>query len=87
MDEQAPNPAGTSNNTPKVKGATVASGVLNLVNTVIGAGVLGLPYAFYKAGLVPSILMFLLMYLISQVTFSYVVNVCDSTLVYSFGDV
>ena len=71
----------------KQKGATVLSSILNLVNTVIGAGTLGLPFAFYKAGLVPSLLLFALMLFISILTFNFMINVCDSTLTYSFGEV
>ena len=68
-------------------GAKVLPSILNLVNTVIGAGVLGLPYAFYRAGLVLALLMFFLMVFVSMLTFNFMVDVCDSTLIYSFGDV
>lgn len=69
------------------KSATVFSGIINLMNTIIGAGVLGLPYAFARAGVVPAILIFILMILYTFCSFSHLVYVSDATLVYSYGDV
>ena len=58
-----------------------------MVNAVIGAGVLGLPFAFAKAGLLPAIIIFFFMLLISYVSLVYVAYTSDALLVYSYGDV
>ena len=61
--------------------------VLNMVNAVIGAGVLGLPFAFAKAGILPAILIFAVMVVISYLSLTYVAYTADALLVYSYGDV
>ncbi|KAK2947253.1 Transmembrane amino acid transporter [Blattamonas nauphoetae] len=71
----------------KAKPATIVSGTINLVNTVIGAGTLGLPYAFAKAGLLPAILMFIALALLSYLTMYYIAYASDVTLCYSCGDI
>ena len=77
----------------KRKVATPFHATLNLVNSVIGAGVLGIPFSFAKAGLVPAIIMFLLMTALNYVSLNckcYLTILCyisDATLVYSYGDV
>lgn len=71
----------------KKKPAKPLNAVINLVNAVIGAGVLGLPFAFAKAGLVPAILIFLMMLVFSYLSLRFLIYVSDATLVYSYGDV
>eukprot|EP00966_Prymnesium_polylepis_P242424 5606211-Prymnesium_polylepis.2 len=41
------------------RGATIRSGVLNLANTILGAGMLGLPHAFAQCGVAMGLLMLL----------------------------
>ena len=41
--------------TAKAAGASALSGVLNLLNSIIGAGILALPFAFKSAGLLVGI--------------------------------
>ena len=69
------------------KAATPFHAVLNLVNSVLGAGVLGIPYAFAKAGIIPSIIIFVFMVILNYASLSIVCYIADATLVYSYGDV
>ena len=49
----------------QVAGVSSALGsVLNLTNTIVGAGLLSIPFAFRVAGLVPGLLMLVFMWLI-----------------------
>ena len=45
---------------PQSGGSSMAAGVANLANTILGAGMLGLPHAFAEAGFVPGTLMLLI---------------------------
>ena len=71
--------------TPKGTGPILS--VVTLVNTVVGAGTLGLPYAFAKAGLVPSLSIFFTMLSLTILSVYYVVHVSDCTLLFSYGEV
>ena len=42
---------------PQSRGSSLTAGVANLANTILGAGMLGLPHAFAEAGFVPGTLM------------------------------
>lgn len=78
----------TKDNTKsKKKPASPTGAVINMVNSVIGAGVLGLPFAFAKAGLVPAILIFFLMMVFAFISLNHLIYIADATLVYSYGDV
>ncbi|KAH7826138.1 putative AminoAcid/AuxinPermease(AAAP) Family Protein [Monocercomonoides exilis] len=68
------------------KYASQFSSIINLVNTVIGAGTLGLPFAIAKAGLLPASLMFLFMIIISFISFFQLIYVADATCLYTYGD-
>ena len=67
--------------------ATSLHSVLNLINVSIGAGVLGLPFAFAKAGLIPGLLIFCCVSIICYISLTYLGYVCDAVLVYSYGEV
>lgn len=45
---------------PSRKGATIASGVVNLTNTIVGAGMLGLPGAFGGTGWLSGVVLIVL---------------------------
>jgi len=47
---------------PKTRTATLASSFINLTNTIIGSGMLGLPYAVARCGLAFGIVLLLLRY-------------------------
>lgn len=47
--------------------ATIFSSVLNLANTILGAGLLGLPYAVSRSGYVFGIMLFLIFSFLSSV--------------------
>ena len=47
--------------------ATILSSVLNLANTILGAGLLGLPYAVSKSGYILGIILFVLFACLSSV--------------------
>lgn len=49
----------TSSDVRKPAGASIRSGIFNLANTILGAGMLGLPYAFAECGLVAGLLLLL----------------------------
>jgi amino acid permease len=54
----------------QVPGISSALGsVLNLTNTIVGAGLLSIPFAFRVAGLVPGLLMLLFMWMIRLALF------------------
>lgn len=69
------------------KPSSVTVSLINLVNTVIGAGTLGLPYAFARAGLVPALILYFFMLLVSFMSFYYLIISADSVLLYSYGEV
>ena len=72
---------------PRKKPTKPFSAVLNLVNSVLGAGVLGIPYAFAKAGIIPSVIIFVMMIILNYVSLLILCYISDATLVYSYGDV
>ena len=72
---------------PSSAGATQISSLVSLVNTIVGAGTLGLPLAFAKAGLVPSLIIFVIMLSLTLLSLYYVVYSSDATLLYSYGEV
>ena len=60
---QPPAPPSEAEFTPiggKVRTATTGSSLINLTNTIIGAGMLGLPYAVSVCGLVFGLIMLVL---------------------------
>ena len=73
--------------TEPVPDASLASGSISLINSMLGAGMLGIPLAYAKSGLFPAIIVHLLMILVSYLTFYYLFYVSDATQTYSFGNV
>lgn len=61
--------------------------VISLVNSTLGAGMLGIPLAYAKAGLVPAIIMHILIGLISWFSFYFLTYSSEATGEYSYGDV
>ncbi|KAA6369592.1 MAG: putative vacuolar amino acid transporter, partial [Streblomastix strix] len=60
--------------------------IISLVNSHLGAGMLGIPLAYAKAGLVPAIIMHILMGLISWFSFYFLTYSSEATGQYSYGD-
>ena len=72
---------------PIVKPNSFFTALISLINTVIGAGTLGLPYAFARAGVIPALLLYFFMLGVSYLSFHYLIVVSDSVLLYSYGEV
>eukprot|EP00770_Monocercomonoides_exilis_P000205 MONOS_202.2-p1 / transcript=MONOS_202.2 / gene=MONOS_202 / organism=Monocercomonoides_exilis_PA203 / gene_product=AminoAcid/AuxinPermease(AAAP) Family Protein / transcript_product=AminoAcid/AuxinPermease(AAAP) Family Protein / location=Mono_scaffold00003:244646-247749(+) / protein_length=869 / sequence_SO=supercontig / SO=protein_coding / is_pseudo=false len=70
----------------KKKPASFLSATTNIVNTIVGAGTLGLPFAFAKAGFLPALLIYVFMLAVSYLSLDYLVEVADAIGVYSLGD-
>ena len=83
----SPRPSPSEENIIVKPYATSFHSILNLVNVSIGAGVLGLPFAFAKAGLIPSLSIFCCVSVICYISLTYLSYVCDAILVYSYGEV
>ncbi|KAA6323259.1 MAG: hypothetical protein EZS28_054334, partial [Streblomastix strix] len=60
--------------------------IISLVNSHLGAGMLGIPLAYAKAGLVPAIIMHILMGLISWFSYYFLTYSSEATGQYSYGD-
>ena len=67
--------------------ATVFSGTVNLIKTIIGAGILGLPFAFARSGILIFVLVFLMVAFISWLSLMYLIYVADATRIYTLGAV
>ncbi|KAK2958635.1 Transmembrane amino acid transporter [Blattamonas nauphoetae] len=78
-------------NKPKVSdglpNASMFSAVISLVNSTLGAGMLGIPLAYAKAGLLPAILMHITMAIMSLISFYFLVYVTDAMEQYTLGEI
>ncbi|KAK2961174.1 Transmembrane amino acid transporter [Blattamonas nauphoetae] len=70
----------------KKKPAGFVGATVNMVNAVIGAGLLGLPFAFAKAGIVPATIMAVFMCFLSMLTGYYLSYASDATNTYVYGE-
>ena len=68
-------------------GSTSVSSVINLVNSILGAGTFGLSFAFAKAGFILALIIFLSMLSLAYLSMFYVVHVSDGTQMFSYGEV
>ena len=67
--------------------ASFFTAVISLVNSTLGSGMLGIPLAYSKAGLVPAIILHVLMGVMSWASFYFLTYASEATGVYSYGDV
>ena len=74
-------------NLPKGQGSTMLGGVVNLVNTVIGAGMLGLPYAFSRTGWLLGLLVMLGTVVLMNATMTIVLDAGTQSGLSTFEDV
>ncbi|KAK2964626.1 Transmembrane amino acid transporter [Blattamonas nauphoetae] len=70
----------------KEKYAKFPVAVISLVNSTLGAGMLGIPLAYAKAGLVPALLMHVMMGLLSWASFYFLTYSAEATGCYTYGD-
>ena len=71
----------------KEEPASFTTAIISLVNSTLGSGMLGIPLAYSKAGLVPAIVLHILMGLMSWASFYFLTYSSEATGVYSYGDV
>lgn len=70
-----------------VSNASFFSAVISLTNSTLGAGMLGIPLAYSKAGLFPAIVMQFSMAIMSYFSFYFMIYSSDVTQLYSLGEV
>ena len=68
-------------------GSSLRGTILNLINTVVGGGILALPRAFESLGLIPGIVMFLVVILCTDISIYYILYCIDSLNVRTFADI
>ncbi|KAH7826385.1 putative AminoAcid/AuxinPermease(AAAP) Family Protein [Monocercomonoides exilis] len=73
-------------NKKEEKPASFGTAVISLVNSTLGAGMLGIPLAYAKAGLVPAIILHLLMGVLSWISFYFLTYAAEATGMYTYGD-
>lgn len=66
--------------------ADVPGSVFNLTNSVVGSGVLGLPFAMSEAGLAPFLVILLASAALCHRTARMIVRVCDAERAQTYGD-
>ena len=72
---------------PEDKVASLPTAIISMVNSTLGAGMLGIPLAYSKAGLVPAIILHVLMGVMSWISFYFLTYTSDATGMYTYGEV
>jgi amino acid permease len=71
----------------QTKGSTLAGTIFNLANTVIGAGILALPYSMQLAGVVPGLCVLIAVASVADLSIWMLLCAVDFTQQRDFGDV
>ncbi|XP_053191429.1 probable sodium-coupled neutral amino acid transporter 6 [Scomber japonicus] len=70
----------------RVKGASFASSVFNLMNAIMGSGILGLAYAMASTGIVGFCILLLLVSSLAAYSIHLLLKLCDQTGINSYED-
>ncbi|CAB1449252.1 unnamed protein product [Pleuronectes platessa] len=71
---------------PRVKGASFASSVFNLINAIMGSGILGLAYAMASTGIVGFCILLVLVSSLAAYSIHLLLKLCDQTGINSYED-
>ena len=72
---------------PTNRNASIPSALISLVNSTLGAGMLGIPLAYAKAGILPALVIHVIMAVMSYYSFHFLIYADDAIQNWSFGDV
>ena len=67
--------------------ASVPATSISLINSTLGSGMLGIPLAYAKAGLLPAIAIHVVMAIVSFFSYYYLLYASDATQTFSLGEV
>lgn len=67
--------------------ASFGTAVISLVNSTLGSGMLGIPLAYAKAGLIPALTLHIIMGVLSWMSFYFITYVTEALGEYSYGGV
>ncbi|KAM9571274.1 putative sodium-coupled neutral amino acid transporter 6 isoform 1-T1 [Salvelinus alpinus] len=71
---------------PRAKGASFTSSVFNLMNAIMGSGILGLAYAMANTGIVGFCILLLLVSSLAAYSIHLLLKLCDQTGITSYED-
>ncbi|XP_022077391.1 probable sodium-coupled neutral amino acid transporter 6 [Acanthochromis polyacanthus] len=71
---------------PRARGASFASSVFNLMNAIMGSGILGLAYAMASTGIVGFCILLLLVSSLAAYSIHLLLKLCDQTGINSYED-
>uniref|UniRef100_A0A8C5E4L8 Amino acid transporter transmembrane domain-containing protein n=1 Tax=Gouania willdenowi TaxID=441366 RepID=A0A8C5E4L8_GOUWI len=71
---------------PRVGGASFSSSVFNLINAIMGSGILGLAYAMANTGIVGFCILLLLVSSLAAYSIHLLLTLCDQTGINSYED-
>ncbi|XP_071383868.1 probable sodium-coupled neutral amino acid transporter 6 [Centroberyx affinis] len=71
---------------PRAKGASFASSVFNLMNAIMGSGILGLAYAMASTGIVGFCILLVLVSSLAAYSIHLLLKLCDQTGINSYED-
>ena len=67
--------------------ATIPATAISLINSTLGSGMLGIPLAYAKSGLLIAILIHIIMAIVSYFSYYYLIYASDATQMFSLGEV